>query len=106
LAGNIVMWDRFVMLASLMARHEIDFSWILIAEIQERAFREKTTLPFHCLIFHLCIEASVLVWGCDRFIKVTKMVDVALIRDYANPATLRRGIPFYLPPMGVALATD
>lgn len=53
LAETIVTWDLAVMLASLMTRHEIDLSEILVVEIHEKAFWKTTTLPFPCLIFRL-----------------------------------------------------
>ncbi|WMV54471.1 hypothetical protein MTR67_047856 [Solanum verrucosum] len=78
--------DSVVMIASLMAGNEINFYQIMIVKINERAFWDKTTLPFPCLIFHLCRKATITVWGCDRLIEVTKMVYVGWIRDETNPA--------------------
>jgi len=58
---NIVACDCTVNLASLMVGIDIDFSQIFIEEIHERAFQMTTTLPFLCLIFHFCREATVFV---------------------------------------------
>lgn len=44
-------WDSAVMLTILIARLEIDFSKILIAEIHETDFRKTTTVPFPYLFF-------------------------------------------------------
>lgn len=76
-----------MMIAAIIAGLEIDFASILIAEIHERDFRTTTTLPFPCLIFHLCREASVPVWNCDRLLDATKTLDISLIQDDANLAT-------------------
>jgi len=58
-ADNVVTWDRAVMLAALVAGRKIDFAQIPIAKIHERAFKTTTTLPFPCLIFHLCRAVGV-----------------------------------------------
>uniref|UniRef100_M1DGV9 Putative plant transposon protein domain-containing protein n=1 Tax=Solanum tuberosum TaxID=4113 RepID=M1DGV9_SOLTU len=105
MVDSIMTWDRVVMLAYLMAGHEIDFSQSLIAEIHERAFQEETTLPFTCLKIFLCRKATVPVWGCDRLIEMTKMVDVGIIRDDAKPAAPWRDIHFNLPHMNEDLAS-
>lgn len=52
-ADNVVTCDRAGMLAALVVGLEMDFTWILIAEIHERAFKTIFTLPIPCLIFHL-----------------------------------------------------
>uniref|UniRef100_M1D9L6 Integrase core domain containing protein n=1 Tax=Solanum tuberosum TaxID=4113 RepID=M1D9L6_SOLTU len=97
-ADNVVTWDRVVMLATIMAGLEIDFSHILIAEIHERSFKTTTTLPFPCLIFHFCREASVPIWHCDRLLKATKTLDIGFIRDDANLAAPRREPHVNVPP--------
>uniref|UniRef100_M1DSX2 Integrase core domain containing protein n=1 Tax=Solanum tuberosum TaxID=4113 RepID=M1DSX2_SOLTU len=71
------------MIACLMVRHAIDIARILIFEIHEREFREKTTLPFPCLIIRLVREATVPVLDIDRLVEVTKTVNVGLIWDEA-----------------------
>lgn len=68
---NVVTWDRAVMLATLMAGLELDFARIVITEIHEKAFKTTTTLPFLCIIFHLCRAALVTIWHCDRLIDYT-----------------------------------
>uniref|UniRef100_M1DG99 Integrase core domain containing protein n=1 Tax=Solanum tuberosum TaxID=4113 RepID=M1DG99_SOLTU len=51
-ADNQVTWDRAVMVAAMVAGVEINFARMLLAEIQERAFKTSTTYPFPCLIFN------------------------------------------------------
>uniref|UniRef100_M1DZJ6 Integrase core domain containing protein n=1 Tax=Solanum tuberosum TaxID=4113 RepID=M1DZJ6_SOLTU len=99
-ADNVVTWDRAVMIATLMEGLEINFSRILIIEINERSFKTTTTLPFPCLIFHHCREASVPIWHCDRLLEVTKIVDIGFIRDVTNIAASRREPQVDVPPLG------
>ncbi|KAG5594863.1 hypothetical protein H5410_036095 [Solanum commersonii] len=78
-ADNQVIWDRAVMVAALVARVEIDFARMLLAEIHERAFRTSTTYPFPCLIFHLCRDSGVPIWHCDRLVHPIGALDIDLI---------------------------
>ncbi|KAG5595543.1 hypothetical protein H5410_036775 [Solanum commersonii] len=65
MANNHLTLERAVMIARLMARHEINIAQVIIAEIHEREFQKTTTLPFPFLIFRLCTKATVLVdHGC------------------------------------------
>jgi len=43
-----------VIVIAMVERFKVDFIFILIDEIHERAFKATTTLPFLCLIFQLC----------------------------------------------------
>jgi len=79
-------WGRAVMIAAILADLEIDFTRIFIVEIHERAFKTTNTLPFPCLIFQLCRDASVPIWHCDRLLEATKTLDIGLLRDDANLA--------------------
>lgn len=63
-------------------------------------------MPFPCLIFHICREAIVLVWHCDQLIQVTKIVDVGMIKDDANPTAPRKGIQIDLPSWGDDIVVD
>jgi len=102
----VVTWDRVVMPAAIMVGLEIDVTHILISEIHERALKDTTTLPFLCLIFQLCREASVPVWHCDRLLDATKTLDIGLIWDDANlPAPLRE-IHVEVPHLGDDLTAD
>uniref|UniRef100_M1D9B9 Integrase core domain containing protein n=1 Tax=Solanum tuberosum TaxID=4113 RepID=M1D9B9_SOLTU len=105
-ADNVVTWDRAVMKVAIMAGLEIDFAHILIAEIHKRAFKNTTTLPFPCLIFHLCREASVPIWHCDRLLEVTKTLDIDLIRDDANPVSPWMELKVDVPHLDVDLTAD
>uniref|UniRef100_M1DK38 Integrase core domain containing protein n=1 Tax=Solanum tuberosum TaxID=4113 RepID=M1DK38_SOLTU len=103
-ADNQLTWDRAVMVATLVAGVEIDFSRMLLAEIHERELKTCTTYPFPCLIFRLCRDSGVLIWHCDRLIHPTGTLDIGLIRDEANVAAPRREPQIELPPLGVVLA--
>ena len=58
-ADNIVTWDRVVLMAAMIAGFEVDFTWLLQADMYERAFKVTTTYPFPCMIFALCRSAGV-----------------------------------------------
>ena len=61
-AGDkILTWDRAVLVATLVAGFEIDFTKLLILMIHERAFKTSTTYQFTCIIFHLCTDAGVVI---------------------------------------------
>uniref|UniRef100_M1DK40 Integrase core domain containing protein n=1 Tax=Solanum tuberosum TaxID=4113 RepID=M1DK40_SOLTU len=70
---------------------EVDFSRIIIAEIHDRVFYKTTTMPFLCLIFRLCREATIPLWPFDRLVEVFKTVDMGLIKDDANHTAPRKG---------------
>uniref|UniRef100_M1DMG7 Integrase core domain containing protein n=1 Tax=Solanum tuberosum TaxID=4113 RepID=M1DMG7_SOLTU len=94
------------MLASVLAGIDIDFSEIIIAVIHEMAFLRTTTMPFPCLICCLCKEDTMPLWNCDRLTEETKIVDVGLIKDSANPTALRKGIQVELAHLGNAITAD
>ena len=58
-ADNIVTWDRAVLIVEMIARFEVDFSWLLQAVMHERAFKVTTNYPFSCMIFALYRSAGV-----------------------------------------------
>uniref|UniRef100_M1DP51 Putative plant transposon protein domain-containing protein n=1 Tax=Solanum tuberosum TaxID=4113 RepID=M1DP51_SOLTU len=103
---NVVTKDRAVMLETLVEGLEIDFAWILIAKIHDRALKTTTTFPFHCLIFHLCRAVVVPIFQCDILIGATKTMDIVLIRDNANLVAPWRDPQVDLPPLGTDLAED
>uniref|UniRef100_M1DJI0 Integrase core domain containing protein n=1 Tax=Solanum tuberosum TaxID=4113 RepID=M1DJI0_SOLTU len=103
-ADNQLTWDRAIMVATLVARVEIDFARMLLSEIHERAFKTSTTYPFPCLIFQLCRGSGVPIWHCDRLINPTGTLDIGLIRDEANVAAPRREPQIEVPPLGADLA--
>ena len=41
-ADNIVTWDRAVLMAAMIAGFEVDFTWLLQAVMNERAFKVTT----------------------------------------------------------------
>lgn len=94
------------MQVALLAGIEVDFTRIILAEIHKKAFRRNTTIPFPCLIFHLCRESTVPIWHCDRLVEVTKTVDVQLIHDDTNPAASHRSTPVAVPPLGADLVRE
>ena len=42
-ADNIVTWDRVVLMTAVIARFEVDFSWLLQVVMHERDFKVTTT---------------------------------------------------------------
>uniref|UniRef100_M1DXI3 Integrase core domain containing protein n=1 Tax=Solanum tuberosum TaxID=4113 RepID=M1DXI3_SOLTU len=85
---------------------EVDFVFLLIDEIHERAFKATTTLSFPCLIFQLCGDVGVPVWHCDRLVQATKTLDISIIRDEANVIALRREPEVEVSPLGDDLVED
>lgn len=59
------------MIAAMVARFQVDFTWLLQAVIHERAF-----------VF--CSYAGLPVWNIDVLKTLTVMVDIGLINDKAN----------------------
>ena len=55
-ANNIVTWDLTVLMATMISRFEVDFSWLLQAVMHERAFKVTTTYPFLCMIFFMQVH--------------------------------------------------
>ncbi|TMW82926.1 hypothetical protein EJD97_003840 [Solanum chilense] len=88
---NIVTWDRAVLMAAMIAGFEVDFAWLLLALMHERAFKFTTTYPFPCMIFALCRSTGVPIWHVDQRKTQQGTVDVDLIRDDANELAPRRG---------------
>lgn len=43
---NVLTWDRVVMVGGLVAGLEINFVRMIVADIQERAFKTSTITPF------------------------------------------------------------
>uniref|UniRef100_M1DI66 Integrase core domain containing protein n=1 Tax=Solanum tuberosum TaxID=4113 RepID=M1DI66_SOLTU len=105
-ADNVLTWDQKVMIAAIIAGLEIDFACILIAVIHKRAFKATTTLPFPCLIFQLCRDATIPIWHCDWLLQATKPLDIGLIRDEANVAAPHREPQVEVPPLGDDLVAD
>ncbi|TMW83440.1 hypothetical protein EJD97_001678 [Solanum chilense] len=101
---NIVIWDRAVLMAAMIAGFEVDFAWLLQAVMHERAFKVTTTYPFPCMIFSLCRYAGVPIWHVDQLKTPQGSFDVGLIRDGANELVPRRGPCPELPPLADDLA--
>ena len=55
--GNILTWDRAILVATTVAGQEIDFAKLLLAVIHERAFKTSNTYPFQ--------TSSSVVQGCS-----------------------------------------
>uniref|UniRef100_M1E1D4 Integrase core domain containing protein n=1 Tax=Solanum tuberosum TaxID=4113 RepID=M1E1D4_SOLTU len=94
------------MVAALVARFEIDFARMLLAEIHERVFRSTTTLPFPCIIFQLCRDVGVPIWHCHKLVPAIGTLDIGLIQDAANIAAPRRGPQIDVPALGADLVAD
>lgn len=65
---NVLTRDCVVMAVALLSRLKIDFSYMIIVEIHERAFKSTTTYPFPYLIFHMYRDSRVHVLHCDKLI--------------------------------------
>uniref|UniRef100_M1DX77 Integrase core domain containing protein n=1 Tax=Solanum tuberosum TaxID=4113 RepID=M1DX77_SOLTU len=105
-AVTLVRWDWVVTVATMVAGFEIHFTRVLITEIQERVFKATTTLPFPCLIFQLCKDASVLVWHCERLLNAYKTLDICLIMYDSNLAAPHREPQVEGPPLEDDFAAD
>ncbi|KAG5611704.1 hypothetical protein H5410_022985 [Solanum commersonii] len=79
-ADNQLIWERVIMVPTLVAGVEIDFACMLLVEIHERAFKTSTTYPFP--------------WT----------LDISLIRDEANVVAPRREPQIEVPFLGSDLA--
>ena len=88
----------------MISGFKVDFAWLLQAVMHERAFKVTTTYPFSCMIFALCMTASVPIWHIDQLKTPQGTVDVGLIRDKANELAPRRGPRPELPPLADDLA--
>lgn len=67
---NTLTWNRVLMVAVLVAGFEIDFSCILITEINQRYFKANKTYPFRCLIIQLCNHDGIRIWHCDKLTRL------------------------------------
>ena len=99
-ADNIVIWDRAVLMAVMIVGFEVDFTWLLQAVMQERAFKVTTTYPFPCMIFSLCRFAGVPSGQIYQLKTSLGTVDIGLIKDEVNELDPRRGPHSELPPLG------
>ena len=86
-------------MAAMIAGFEVDFAWLLLAVMHERAFKVTTTYSFPCMMFSLSISAGVPIWHIDQLKTPMGTVDVGLIRDEANELAPRRGPRPELPPL-------
>ena len=75
----------------LIAGFEVDFAWLLQVVMHERDFKVTTTYPFPCMIFSICMSASVTIWHIYQLKTPLSTVDIGLIRDEANELAPRRG---------------
>ena len=80
-ADNIVTWDRAVLMAVMIAGFEVDFTWLLLVVMHDRAFKVITTYPFPCIIFSLYRSTGMPIWHVDQFKTPQGTVDIGLIRD-------------------------
>ena len=80
-ADNIITWDRAVLMAAMIAGFEVDFTWLLLAVMHDRAFKVITTYPFPCIIFSLYRSTGMPIWHVDQLKTPQGTVDVGLIRD-------------------------
>ena len=78
---NIVTWDRTLLMAVIIARFEVDFSWLLQAMMHKMAFKVKTTYPFPCMIFSLCWSSGMPIWNVDQLKTALGTINIGLITD-------------------------
>ena len=64
-ADNIITWDRAVLMVAMIAGFEVDFAWLLLVVMHDRAFKVITTYPFPSMVFALCMYAGVPIWHID-----------------------------------------
>ena len=62
---NIVIWDRQVLMAAMIAGFKVDFAWLLHAVMYEKTFKVATTYPFPIMKFSLCSSIGVPIWYID-----------------------------------------
>lgn len=84
---NVLIGDRAVILAVLVAGVDIDFSWMILVETHKRALQTSTTYPFPSLIFKMCTDPRVPIWQCDTLHRPTRTLDIGLIKDEAYVTT-------------------
>ncbi|TMW85002.1 hypothetical protein EJD97_023970 [Solanum chilense] len=103
-ANRTFMSNFYVLMAAMIYRFEVEFSWLLQEVMHERAFKVTTTYPFPCMIFCLCRSAGVPIWNVDQLKTPLGTVDIVLIRDEANVFAPCRGPGPELPLLGDNLA--
>ena len=86
-------------MAAMIDGFKVDFTWLLQAVMQERAFKVTTTYSFPCMIFALCRSTGVPIWNVDQLKTPMGTLNVSLIRDEANELAPRRGPHPELPPL-------
>ncbi|KAF3647905.1 hypothetical protein FXO38_18440 [Capsicum annuum] len=91
---NALIWDRAILVSSLLVGCEIDIVALIMLEIHECVFGETTTLPFPCLIQHLCdVAGMTAISEVDRRIKLLSTTDIIMMKDQANPVFAQRAQP-------------
>ena len=103
-ADKVVILNRAVLMAAMIARFEVDFSCLLEVVMPERAFKVTNTYPFTCLIFSLCRSAGVSICHIDQRKTPLGTVDIGIIRDEANELAPRKGPRLKFPPLSENLA--
>lgn len=64
------------MVASLVAGLDIDFSRMMLVEIQKREFKNSTTYAFPYLIFQMFRDDRLSIWNYDILIQQTGMSNI------------------------------
>lgn len=91
---DVLTWDQVVLISSLIAGYDINFSRWIQAGISKRAFRELNTILFPCLVQRLYDMAGVLfILEVDHGVKANHMANIRLIKDNAKPIVLYRAQP-------------
>ena len=87
----MVTCDGEVMVVEMVARVEIDFIKILLAEIHERAFNTTIIYSSPWMIFQLCKDVRVPIWHCDKLVLAMGTLYIRLIQNEVNVEAPRRG---------------
>ena len=101
---NIVNWDRAVLIAAMIVGFEVDFPWLPLSMMNERAFKATTIYPFPCMVFAFCRLVGVPVWHIDVLKMPSGIISFGLIRDESNKLAPYGGPRPEVHPLGEKLA--
>ncbi|XP_059283778.1 uncharacterized protein LOC132037300 isoform X2 [Lycium ferocissimum] len=77
-----IQTEKAILIASIMSGYPVNMGLIIFREIGDRARRERTSLPFPCLITALCKEAGFpAIPRRDRMVEASVDIDITRIKD-------------------------
>ena len=88
-----------MLVAAMVAGLEIDFTWVLITMIHEKAFMMSTSYLFDYLVFLFFKKDGVQISHCDTLHSLAETVDIDLIMDKANVAATQIGRRINMSPL-------